>query len=93
MALFTLGAAGLTIQPKLQLLVSAHTPAIAIDAANMDDKNRILIPIVVFNLVVVFYQLLFNSGAAFGWGKFFLAIALGTVAGGIAFAAMAFLKK
>jgi hypothetical protein len=59
----------------------------------MDDKNRILIPIVVFNLVVVFYQLMFNTGASFTWGKLFLAIVLGTVAAGVAFGVSAAMKK
>ncbi len=59
----------------------------------MDDKNRILIPIVVFNLVVVFYQLFFNTGASFTWGKLFLAIGLGTVAAAVAFGIGAAMKK
>ena len=59
----------------------------------MDDKNRILLPIVVFNLVFVVYQFFFNWGADFGWGKLFLAFVLGIVVAGITFGVMTMMGK
>jgi hypothetical protein len=62
----------------------------------MDDKNNYQLPIVVFNVVFILYQFIFNSGlfgSVFTWGKLFLAILLGAVAAGITFGAMTMMKK
>jgi hypothetical protein len=83
-----LRAARLFLQSSPSPLFLFTDPCLA-----MDDKNRILLPIVVFNLVFVFYQLFFNWGADFGWGKLFLAILLGLIAAGITFGVMATMKK
>jgi hypothetical protein len=60
----------------------------------MDDKNKILLPIVIFNMVFIFYQLFFNGVvfSVFTWTKLFVGILLGAVAAGITFGAMAMKK-
>jgi hypothetical protein len=57
----------------------------------MDDKTKI--SIIVFNVVFLLYQFLFNWGDSFGWGKLFLAFLLGTVAAGVTFGVMTQMKK
>ena len=58
-----------------------------------DSKNATLAAVMVFCLVVIFYQLLFNMGDSFGWLKMFLALILATIAGGGTFVAMNAMKK
>jgi hypothetical protein len=55
--------------------------------------NRLLVPILVFNVVFVVYQYFFNWFDSFTWGGLFLGLALGAVAAGIAFGAMTAIKK
>ena len=59
----------------------------------MDDKNRILVPVVVFNIVFMVYQYFFNWFEAFTWGGLFLGLLLGAVAAGVTFGAMLAIKK
>jgi len=59
----------------------------------MDDKNRILVPIVVFNLVFIFYQLLFNWYGSFTWTGLFIGLLAGIVAAAIAFGVLAAMKR
>jgi hypothetical protein len=60
----------------------------------MDDaKNSILVAIMVFCLVVIGFQVFFNSGDSFGWLKMFGGIVLATIAAGVAFAVMGAMKK
>ena len=59
----------------------------------MDDKNRILIPIVVFNIVFMAYQFFFNWFETFTWGGLFMGLLIGAVAAGITLGAMMAIKK
>lgn len=60
----------------------------------MDDgKNSILIATMVFCLVVIVFQLLFNSGDSFGWLKMIGGLVLASIAAGAAFGVMAAMKK
>lgn len=59
----------------------------------MDDKNRILIPIVVFNIAFIVYQYFFNWFESFTWGGLFMGLLVGAVAAGIAFGAMMAIRK
>ena len=48
-------------------------------------KQRVLVAALAFNFTAMAYQLMFNSGLRFSYGKLGLAIVLGAVAGGIAY--------
>jgi hypothetical protein len=59
-------------------------------------KQQLLISFIAFNLVVILYQLAFNSGLfhhPFAWSKMLLSLVLGLVAAGIAFGAVRFLQR
>lgn len=60
---------------------------------NETDKNRLLISLCVFGLVVIFFQLFFNSWTSFSYGRAFLSLLLGLVAGGGTYAGMMFMGK
>ena len=51
-------------------------------------KNAIMIGIMVFCLVVIVFQVFFNSGDSFGWLKMLGGLVLATIAGGATFAVM-----
>ena len=53
----------------------------------MDDelKQRVMYAVIAFTWVVMIFQWFFNSGDVFTFGKAFLGVFLGIVAGGIAF--------
>ena len=59
----------------------------------MDDKNRILLPIVVFNIAFMVYQYFFNWFDSFTWGRLFMGLWMGAVAGGITLGAMMAIKR
>ena len=60
----------------------------------MDDgKNSILITILVFCLVVIVFQVFFNSGDSFGWLKMIGGLVLACIAAGAAFGVMGAMKK
>jgi len=58
-----------------------------------DSKNAILIGIMAFCLVVIVFQVAFNSGDSFGWLKMFGGLVLATIVAGAAFAVTAGMKK
>jgi hypothetical protein len=58
-----------------------------------DSKNATLVAVMVFCLVVIFFQLLFNMGDSFGWLKMFGGLILATAAGAGTFVAMGAMKK
>ncbi len=60
---------------------------------NETEKNRLLISLCVLGAVVMIFQLVFNTGASFSFGKAFLGVLLGLVAGGGTYAGMLFLGK
>jgi hypothetical protein len=60
---------------------------------NETDKNRLLISLCVLAGVVMIFQLVFNTGASFSYGKAFLGLLLGIVAGGGTYAGMMFMGK
>jgi hypothetical protein len=55
--------------------------------------NRLLVPILVFNIVFIVYQFFFNWFDSFTWGGLFMGLGLGAVAAAIAFGAMSAMKK
>ena len=57
------------------------------------DKNSILITIMVFCLVVIVFQLGFNSGDSFGWIKMIGGLLLASLAAGATLAATGGMKK
>jgi hypothetical protein len=57
----------------------------------MDDKSKI--SLIVFNVVFLLYQIVFNWGDAFTWTKLFLAFVVGGVAAAVTFGIMAAMKK
>lgn len=60
----------------------------------MDDaKNAILAAIMVFCVIVIGFQIFFNSGDSFGWLKMLGGLVLATVAGGVTFVAASAMKK
>jgi hypothetical protein len=59
----------------------------------MDDKNTVLIPVVVFNIVFILYQFFFNWYESFTWGGLFMGLLVGAVAAGLAYGVLAALKK
>jgi hypothetical protein len=59
----------------------------------MDDKNTILIPVVVFNIVFMAYQFFFNWFESFTWGGLFIGLLVGAVAAGISFGVLSVIKK
>jgi hypothetical protein len=60
----------------------------------MDDgKNSVLIALLVFCLVVIGFQVFFNSGDSFGWLKMIGGLVLASIAAGAAFGVMAAMKK
>ena len=61
----------------------------------MDDlqKDRLKWAIIAFNLTVLIFQVVFNMGVDFTWGKLGLAVVLGAVVGGGTYGAMQFLQR
>lgn len=61
----------------------------------MDDlqKQRVLVAALAFNCTAMAYQLIFNTGLSFSYGRLGLAIVLGAVAGGIAYLATMLTQK
>ncbi len=61
----------------------------------MDDqqKQRVMMAIIAFNLTVLVFQFAFNWGDAFTWGKLGLAVLLGAIVGGVTYGAMQVLQK
>lgn len=53
----------------------------------MDERNKqaLLIAILVFNVVVILFQLIFNTGEGFSFLKLLLGIAIGAAIGGATF--------
>lgn len=51
-------------------------------------KNAIRIAVMVFCLVVIVFQVVFNSGDSFGWLKMFGGLVLAAIAGGGTFVAI-----
>jgi len=57
------------------------------------DKNSILVSIMVFCLVVIVFQVFFNSGDSFGWLKMVGGLLLACIAAGATLAATGGMKK
>ena len=56
-------------------------------------KQPALVGIIVFNLAFMLYQFFLNWGDDFSWLQTVVAVAIGLIAGGIAFAAMYFMTR
>ena len=60
----------------------------------MDDvtKQKLMFSVIAFNIVVVAYQLLFNSNP-FEFSRLIIALLIGAVVGGIVFGVMHFMSR
>lgn len=57
-------------------------------------KQRALISVWIFSIVVIIYQVLFNSSVGvFSYGKMTMGAVLGLMAGGIVFGVLSAMKK
>ena len=56
-------------------------------------KQRVLVAALAFNCTAIAYQMIFNTGLNFTYGKLGLAIVLGAVVGGIAYVATMLTQK
>jgi hypothetical protein len=56
-------------------------------------KPRVLVAILAFAWTAMAYQMIFNTGLTFTYGKLGLAIVLGAVVGGIAYVATMLTQK